>query len=370
MKQSYLFLLAIGILLSSCKENNKEENTKNTKDNEIIKASSLAFLDANRDGVLSPYEALDVLLTIQKEEGKALSLNNISKIIEDFQKEETREIEETFKEVDKNNDGVIEIEEASEEFSSFLGYMDADGNNAVTKEEMKNFNTEEAFLLGEEGAKEQSKELVEKYGKNGVIYLKDVDSTMVDRFSSLDLDKDGKVLEKELFKFFKANNTSASFTVDGDVAYMNGVIGSSTPEAVLKLVLNHPEVKTIEMGIVPGSINDVANLRASLYVHKYGLNTRLKSNSSIASGGTDFFLAGKKRSIEKGAIIGVHSWGGGALAATDVPKDDEAHKKYLDYYKKVNIPEAFYWYTLEAAPASSIHNMTAEEIKIYNIESK
>jgi hypothetical protein len=34
----------------------------------------------------------------------------------------------------------------------------------------------------------------------------------------------------------------------------------------------------------------------------------------------------------------------------------------LNYYKVVGIPQAFYWCTLEAAPASDIHIMTEDEI--------
>ena len=90
----------------------------------------------------------------------------------------------------------------------------------------------------------------------------------------------------------------------------------------------------------------------------------------IASGGTDFFLAGKHREVAEGAKIGVHSWAGGTKAATDLPKRHKAHKKYLNYYNQVNIPEDFYWYTLDAAPAESIHNMTEEEIMKYRIRTE
>lgn len=33
----------------------------------------------------------------------------------------------------------------------------------------------------------------------------------------------------------------------------------------------------------------------------------------------------------------------------------------------MDIPTDFYWYTLDAADADNIHNMTVEEIKKYNI---
>jgi hypothetical protein len=79
------------------------------------------------------------------------------------------------------------------------------------------------------------------------------------------------------------------------------VITASTPATILQLLFEHPEVTSIEMLTVLGSIDDVANLRTSLYVHKFGLNTKLNANISVASGGTDFFLAGRQRIVEKRA---------------------------------------------------------------------
>ena len=84
---------------------------------------------------------------------------------------------------------------------------------------------------------------------------------------------------------------------------------------------------------------------------------------------SDFFLAGKERTVAKGAKIGVHSWSGGAKPATELSKNHKAHKKYLDYYNIMNIPDEFYWYTLDAAPAGDIHFMTEEEIEKYKIKT-
>jgi len=94
-------------------------------------------------------------------------------------------------------------------------------------------------------------------------------------------------------------------------------------------VVEHPSVRTIEMAYVPGSIDDPANLRAASYVRKFDFTTVLKSDHSVASGGTDFFLAGKHRLIEKGAKFGVHSWGGLGYQGKDVPKDSDEHQLSL-----------------------------------------
>ncbi|CAM1345037.1 hypothetical protein [Tenacibaculum amylolyticum] len=336
---------------------------QNTKTENI-----LTLFDSNKDGVLNPYEALDVLLTLEKEKGKKLSIEALKKDLLTAKSEQQKEFKEEFQTMDTNKDGIVQFSEADEETLNFLALMDTNKDDAVTEEEMFNFDPEKAFLLDEKGIQAEVNAIFKDLGTDDSITLNDVPKEVQEQFVSMDQNKDGKLTKKELLVFMRANNTSAYFKVKGNVAYMNGVISSSTPARVLELLNKHPEVTTIEMGIVPGSIDDVSNLRASLYVHKAGLNTRLTPTSMIASGGTDFFLAGKKRTAPKGASIGVHSWGG-TVDATKLSKDDEAHEKYLHYYRTINIPEDFYWYTLKAAPANGMHTMTNKEISKYNVQN-
>lgn len=165
---------------------------------------------------------------------------------------------------------------------------------------------------------------------------------------------------------FGDNYEAATYTVEGDQAFMSGVIDGTTPERVQNLIDDHPEVKTIVMQQVDGSADDEANVEAARLVRKHDLNTYLLSDGEIASGGVDFFLAGNQRSIETGARLGVHSWAAGdGTTGADVPKDDPQHALYLDYYAEMGIPADFYWYTLSAAPAEDIHWMTADEIERY-----
>lgn len=152
-----------------------------------------------------------------------------------------------------------------------------------------------------------------------------------------------------------------------DSLWMKGVIYSNTLED-LKAVLNkHPEVTTLVMEEVPGSIDDEINLLASRVLRNRDVNTYIPKDGWVASGGTDMFLAGTERAIHPTARLGVHSWAGMEKVATDYPKDAEEHKKYLAYYKEMQIPSRFYWYTLEAAPADSIHWMTPVEIHEYKV---
>ncbi|OIQ19283.1 MAG: hypothetical protein BM557_06150 [Flavobacterium sp. MedPE-SWcel] len=355
--KALLFLISITFsLIGYCQQQNRTSDFK--------------ILDNNKDGKISPYEALDILLSMEKKTGSELHLSKIGNLISEYEKEQQEEINDIFTEVDTNKNNIIEASEATEEMMQFLPLMDSDKNNSVTREEAANFNFENAFFMSDEAIKEEIDMIFAQLAPSkDNITINTIPQEIQEELKGWDINGDGNVTKTEAFNSIKPGVSAAQFEVKGTTAYMSGTIGSSTPAAVLKLVFEHPNVTTIELLNVPGSVDDVANLRACLYVHKFGLHTKVNSKSNIASGGTDFFLAGHKREVEKGAKIGVHSWSGGAKAASEFPKSHDVHKKYLEYYSAVNIPQGFYWYTLKAAPANSIHNMTEKEIIKYNIRS-
>lgn len=334
-------------------------------------SNNIEILDSNNNGIINPYEALDMLLLLQKKNEKELTIKNFNTMVSNYEKELEEEISELLEEFDKNGDGEINLKEVKKDMKDFIEMMDKDKNGSVVISEIMEFDFTEALLASEEEVNVRIKEMFEETDtdRNGFIELSEVDKKKQDRYAEFDSNRDQRITREEVYAFIKADNTPVEFTVKGNTAYMTGVITSELPATVLELLFEHPNVNTIEMLIVPGSIDDEANLRAALYINQHGLTTKLNAKSSVASGGTDFFLAGKRRIVEKGAIIGIHSWGGGNVAATDVPKDDPVHQKYIDFYKVVGVPEAFYWYTLEAANADNIHMMTEEEIKTYKIRT-
>lgn len=161
---------------------------------------------------------------------------------------------------------------------------------------------------------------------------------------------------------------TTEFVVSGDKVYMNGEINSKTPKQLKEVINNNPEVKTIVMLEVPGSLDDEANIPMAEWVREKGLNTYITENSLIASGGVDFFLAGNKRSMEKGAKLGVHSWkDSSGVEAKDLPKEHIDHEMNRKYIENMLGKDDFYWYTIYAAPANDIYYMNMEEIEKYNI---
>ncbi|NQX86109.1 MAG: hypothetical protein HRT67_09440 [Flavobacteriaceae bacterium] len=152
---------------------------------------------------------------------------------------------------------------------------------------------------------------------------------------------------------------------------LDGVINSS---ALIKFKALHQEYKHIKHLIIincDGSINDVVNLELSKYIYQNGFDIHLKDNGIIASGGTDLFLAGHKRTKGNNTKIGVHSWAGISKTATDFPKGHAEHLPYINYYKSVGFStqeaEAFYYFTINSAPAEDIHWMTDSELEKYKV---
>ena len=187
-------------------------------------------------------------------------------------------------------------------------------------------------------------------------------------------DKENYIGAADVEKYVKdmgiTREEMSSFTIDGDKAYMNGDISKDTIRQIKKLIKDYPNVKTIVMQYVGGSVDDVSNLKASRLVREAGLNTHVPKDGLIASGGTDFFCAGVNRTTEEGAQIGVHSWAGDDITnAAELPREDPSHQKYIDYYKEMEMPdpEGFYFFTINAAVADDMHFMTVEELQTYGL---
>ena len=167
---------------------------------------------------------------------------------------------------------------------------------------------------------------------------------------------------------------STKFRVDGDKLYMTGLISHLTPDQLKKIIDENPGIKTIVLEHIGGSLDDDSNFPMGKYVREKGLNTYLKSDSKVSSGGTDFFLSGVNRTMEEGAYIGVHSWEGNngvsMVEAKDIPKEDPQHRANAEYVDYMLGSEDFYWYTIYAAPADGMHRMTKDEILKYKVATK
>lgn len=161
--------------------------------------------------------------------------------------------------------------------------------------------------------------------------------------------------------------------IKGNEVFLNGTLGTKSYKQFKDLIAQHPEVKTIVLQNVPGSVNDAVNMHTGRIIREAGLATKVLVDSQISSGGVDIFCAGKERIITQGAQLGIHSWGGGGLSADDFPKDHPAHQYQIAYFTMClgeEIGPDFYFRTLEAAPAGEMHWMDWEEIKKWKVATQ
>lgn len=162
------------------------------------------------------------------------------------------------------------------------------------------------------------------------------------------------------------------FRVKGDVAELVDAVDASSPAKFKAMMAAHPGIKKIEMIECPGSEDDDANLALARMIRERGIETHVPAHGSIRSGGVELFLAGAKRSAEKGAEIGVHSWSDSdGLEATDYPASDPVHQPYLSFYADMGMSReqarAFYDFTNTAAPFDGLHVMSADEIAKFGL---
>jgi len=162
------------------------------------------------------------------------------------------------------------------------------------------------------------------------------------------------------------------FKVKDNIAYGYGGTDGRSVAAVKKLMKEHPVVDTLVFKKMPGTQDADMNLRLARDIRRRGLNTHIESNSMIASGAVDLFLAGKRRTMECGALIGVHSWSiSGARSTIRIsPKDmggDDRQKYHEDFLRDMGIDPSFYAFTRAAAEPENIHYMSMDEIKRFDL---
>lgn len=165
----------------------------------------------------------------------------------------------------------------------------------------------------------------------------------------------------------------ATMRVDGRRLIMRGVYVDNTSQELLRLLDANPEVRTLVLAHVGGSdVSNEGNLTGGREVRRRGLATCVPTGGLVASGGTDFLLAGAERAVFPNARAGVHAWAGddgngNAVQANQFPRDSMEHAGFLSYYRDIGISADFYWFTLDAAPPDGMYYMTRAEMMQFNV---
>ena len=77
-----------------------------------------------------------------------------------------------------------------------------------------------------------------------------------------------------------SSEKKAEFRVDGETAYVNGVLGKKGHKAFLKMIENHPDVNTLVLQEMPGSLNDEWNVKTCKKIRELGMTTYLENGNA------------------------------------------------------------------------------------------
>ena len=162
--------------------------------------------------------------------------------------------------------------------------------------------------------------------------------------------------------------------IKGDEAFLSGDLGTITYKQIKDMLQKSPNVKTLVLTNISGSINDAVNMHTGRLVRRSGLNTKVLKDSKVYSGGVDLFAAGKERIVQEGATLGVHSWCCvNDKTAIQIPKDHPAHQYQIAFFSEMMGAKNgvdFYFYTLKAAPFDNVHKMSKKEILDWKLATK
>lgn len=169
---------------------------------------------------------------------------------------------------------------------------------------------------------------------------------------------------------------AVTFRIEGNKAYMDGVMDSSITDMIRQLIQDYPSLDSIVMLDVPGTIDFKATLEAGYLIREACLTTVVPNGAYVASGGVYFFLAGCERLVGENAHIGIHTWRTYSLdenenkrivvSGIDLPLSDPAHEPYLEFHRDMQIPEEFYWLNINT-PFGEVYFLDTDDVIDYKL---
>ena len=158
-----------------------------------------------------------------------------------------------------------------------------------------------------------------------------------------------------------------TFEVQGRSAVVRGTTDSRSHNLIRNFVRENPEVKTLILQSMPGTQDMNTNRRVVLDLRAAGLATHVPADGRIASGAVDWFIAGNPRTIDCGAMIGVHSWGTKTGERGDQTFYDGQLRTQRYFLSKMSVDPDFYEFTRGAAGPNEIHWLSVEEMLRYRL---
>lgn len=172
---------------------------------------------------------------------------------------------------------------------------------------------------------------------------------------------------KASYEFMQPEPGQINFEVRGHTAHIRGYTNNRTFAAITNLKREHPQVRHLELHFMSGTLDSMSNLKLARQIRAAGYTTHLPKGSHIASGAVDLFLAGVERTMECGALIGVHAWGDSLGRTAQDPGADVFESVHRTFLSDMGITPDFYNFTRAAARHDDIHWMRPTEIRDYDL---
>jgi hypothetical protein len=184
------------------------------------------------------------------------------------------------------------------------------------------------------------------------------------------------IIGVETYKTTRPSAGQLKFKVRDTIAYGYGTTDSRSGGIVKQLIQDHPQVETLVFKNMPGTQDAMTNLRLARTIRAAGLNTHLERGSFIASGAVDLFLAGAERTMECGALIGVHTHyvlqgGGGVVRGKSFHPGNTGYDSMRVHSEKfledMGIDPGFYLFTREAALPEELYYLKPDDIRSFDL---
>ncbi len=158
-------------------------------------------------------------------------------------------------------------------------------------------------------------------------------------------------------------SSTLNMQVEGEVVRIDGLINSRASRQFQRMLNRNPQIARVQFGVIEGSSDDETVADLGYFIRDRGLATFMGADAEVYSGGVDLFLAGVVRTVVPGAVIGVHEWQTGfGQSGRDYPRGSRQHEPTRGYIEDMLGSDAFYWFTLDAAPFDEIYVMNRGEM--------
>lgn len=279
---------------------------------------------------------------------------------------------ELFEMFDSNRDGSWSPGELPERYAQPLRALDRNGDARIDRtevQELPDLTAFDPFMLDDGRGDALAWEAwVDSLLEDGPVRLDGLGPVAFEELRDFDFDGNGLIARREVDRGTVLDEEPVRFQVRGNVARAYGLLTSELTSKVERLLVEHPELRWLELAYVPGTIDEDAVFDAADLLRQHGIHTRVPAGCMIASGGLILLACGDRREVAEGARVGVHSWSyrlaGVTLDGRDLPRTAPDHAWALGRLRELDLPDAFYWFELRT-PSADLHWMTPKELRRY-----